>query len=382
MIESRAHFFARFLRPARIALSIVAILLPIPQANAATGFVTYVIHGESGGVTENVPVTFGAIFAKGDVPPGSSVVATDEKGNALPLQVDIKAKNFDGSLRHAVLTAIVPHLADGDAVKISLQRGPQTPSAPLAQSALPRDFDAVVQLAMKDGRRLRASARDLLGKSASDLWLSGSQVTEWWVSGPLRDASGKADPLMTVRFGIRSYGKGRPVRVEADVENTLVWAHGPRTEFYDAQITANGKTVFERAAMAQPSYTRWRQVFWWDQPVTAYVEQNLDYLKKAHVIPNYAPEEAIPLGEIADAYRTFQASKHAPMEPGIITSYMPTTGGRGDIAPLPQPENRTARHCRGISDAQHALQFCRKAQQSRSGKHRRLYRPPYTTVGA
>jgi len=317
------------------ALALALVLSTGPGAVAAERpLVTYIVHGKSDGLTTLVPVTFGAAFAKGDVPPGTSVAATDGKGNPLPMQVDIKAKHTDGSLRHAVLTVTLPRLGDGDDVSVNIARGPKTQTAPLPLSALPANFDAVLTLKLKDGRQLHASARELLAKPNPELWLSGTEATEWWVSGPLRDASGKADPYLSARFGIRSYGPGRPVRVEVDVENCWVMVKGPRTMFYDASISANGKTVFSQAEMKQPSYTRWRQVFWWDTPVTAYVEQNLDYLKKTRIIPNYVPEEPVSEIDVAKDYKRFSA-KSAPLEEGIITAYMPTTGGRGDIGPLP-----------------------------------------------
>lgn len=321
-----------------LAMIVLALSVLVSATNgyaANDAFITYVVHGESGGITENVPVTFGAIFAKGDVPPGSSVAARDGKGNPLPLQVDVKAKHPDGSLRHAVLTVTIPHLSDGNDVSVSLSRGPKEATAPLPSTALPRDFDTVLTLKMKDGRMLHASARDLLKTAKPDLWLSGSQVTEWWMTGPLRDAQGKADPHLSVRFGIRSYGAGRPLRVEVDVENTWVWVPGPRTEFYDAKITAHGNTVFEQAGMAHATYTRWREVFWWDKPVSAYVEQNLAYLKKARIVANYVADRTDAKAELDRTYPHFQSSDRGPLQAGIITAYMPTTGGRGDIGMLP-----------------------------------------------
>jgi hypothetical protein len=160
-------------------------------------------------------------------------------------------------------------------------------------------------------------------------------VTEWWVAGPLRDAQGKADPHLSVRFGIRSYGKNRPVRVEVDVENAWTLVPGRRTEFYDAKITLNGKTVFEKPGMIQDCQTRWRKVFWWDVPADTYVRQNLAYLKKTRVIPNYGtPSESLK-DTVGRLYASFEKSDHGPMDAGIITAHMPTTGGRGDIAPLP-----------------------------------------------
>lgn len=319
---------------AGIFLSAFASLAaPAAAAPSPSGIVTYnVVGGE--GVHDQVPVTFGAIFAKGDVPPGTSVVAKDKAGHDLPSQIDIKAKHPDGSLRHAVVTVVIPHLAKGDEFPVTLVRGALKQTPPLNIADLPPDFDAKVDLSL-DGKHLMGSARDLIAHSKPQTWLSGSLVTEWWVAGPLRDAQGKADPHMAVRFGIRSYGKGQPVRVEADIENAWTWVPSRRTEVYDARISVGGKSAFEKAGMIQPVQTRWRKVFWLNAAADAYVKQDLDYLKKARVIPNYGAKSANLSGAVSDLYAEFQRSKHDPLEPGIILPYMPTTGGRGDIAPLP-----------------------------------------------
>ncbi|HEB94128.1 MAG TPA: hypothetical protein ENI94_11810, partial [Gammaproteobacteria bacterium] len=63
----------------------------------------------------NIPVTFGQVFAPGDVPAGLSV-KVNVGGNPLQTQVDDKATHPDGSLRHAVITAWLPALGAGQSL--------------------------------------------------------------------------------------------------------------------------------------------------------------------------------------------------------------------------------------------------------------------------
>jgi hypothetical protein len=286
---------------------------------------------------DDLDVTFGSIFARGDVPKGESINAVDGHGAEIPLQLDRKATHPDGSLRHGVVTLIIPHLAMGASIPVTLRRTAGAPTAepvvPLAD--LPADFDAVVTL-LSNGRRLAVSARSLLAQGKVERWLAGSYVSEWWVAGPFRDQRGAADPHLHVEFGIRCYGKDRPLRVEVDVENVWTWVPHPRTEFYDAQVALGRRTVFAKAGMTQPAHTRWRVGFWWSDPVAVYVKQNLAYLKKARVVPNYDPDLVVSQAAVTQLYRRFEASDRSPMAAGILMKYMPTTGGRPDIAPLPQ----------------------------------------------
>ena len=302
--------------------------------SSARGIVTYILQNQSGNVGPDVPVTFGAVFADGDVPAGAAIIAVDSDGKRIPLQADVKAHNPDGSLRHAVLTLDVPRLPSNADFPVTIMRGDAAGGPPISLSALPQDFDTNVELAV-GGEHLRVSARELLANTKPELWLSGPLVTEWWVSGPFRGATGKPDPHLSVRFGIRSHGKGRPLRIEVDVENDWTWVPQPMTKFYDAAIRMNGKTVFAKTGMVQPAQTRWRKVFWWNAPADVFVKQDIAYLKKTRIIPNYNPDARVSGANVDELYRAFEKNDREPMGNGIITAYMPTTGGRPDIGPLP-----------------------------------------------
>jgi hypothetical protein len=306
------------------------------------------ISGTSGIVTfgivnydsheSNLPVTFGSVFARGDLPREGGIEAVDSHGAILPMQLDRKASHPDGSLRHAIVTLVIPHLAKGEEVPVAIRRAGSASSSEkkaITVADLPPDFDFEVIL-NSGNRRLKASARTLLAGGKADTWLSGPLVSEWWVAGPFRNEGGTPDPHLAVRFGIRCYGRDHPLRLEVVVENDWTFVPHPRTEFYDARIQMGGKTVFTKSGIVQPSQTRWRKGFWWGEPISLYVKQNLDYLKKASVVPNYAPDLRVSDAALTRQYRRFEESDRSPMAAGIITKYMPMTGGRPDIGPLPQ----------------------------------------------
>jgi len=316
----------------RLTCLLAAAWIAISPA-AAAPIVSYVLENQSSGIERDVPVTFGAVFAPGDIPAGSSVAVTDKSGNPIPVQVDIKARHKDGSLRHAVLTLNMPRLPSGSDVTVAAGPGPAAPGAPVTISSLPANFDAVVELT-EQGSRLTASARDLIAHSKPETWLSGPLASEWWVTGPLRDASGKPDPLLSARFGIRSYGAGRPLRIEVDVENTWTWVPQPRTRFFDAEIRIGGKSVFTRPRLVQEAHSRWREVFWWDTPADVFVKHDLAYLEKTRTVPNYDPGVTPP--NIGVLYKKFSSTYHGPLGVGIIAPGMGATGGRSDIGPLPE----------------------------------------------
>jgi hypothetical protein len=322
-----------------LAAGILAMLSVYPLAAApslsANGIVAVQVENH-GSATNDVLATFGEVFARGDLPRGTALTA-GANGVPLQLQLDAKATHSDGSLRHGVITIIFPRLNSGATETVFLSRGDSRPGSalPVVPLALPAEFDTVVTLKLRD-RVISASAKALLATVKPKNWLAGPLVSEWWVGGPLRDKNGTADPHLYVQFGIRCYGKDRPVRVEVNVENDWAYVANPKTEFYDVQVNARGRTVYGHDGLKQPSHTRWRFGFWWSEPVSTYVRQNLEYLKRTKVIPNYDQSLSVSDAASAALRAKFESASHGPMTSGIIEKYMPETGGREDIAPLPR----------------------------------------------
>ena len=73
--------------------------------------VTYVrLQNTQAKEQDNVAVTFGQVFAVGHLAAGQTVTGKLGDGTAVPLQVDVKARHADGSVRHAIISAKVASL--------------------------------------------------------------------------------------------------------------------------------------------------------------------------------------------------------------------------------------------------------------------------------
>ncbi|MEO6800724.1 MAG: hypothetical protein ABI178_12370, partial [Rhodanobacter sp.] len=82
-----------------LVLAAIAYLAVSGAARAATIVTNHVISQTRQPQTA-FPVTFGQVFKAGTVARGETLSATVNE-QAVPLQVDAKATNADGSLRHA-----------------------------------------------------------------------------------------------------------------------------------------------------------------------------------------------------------------------------------------------------------------------------------------
>jgi hypothetical protein len=282
-----------------------------------------------------IPVTVGQVFAKGDVAAGQSIAAT-YKGAAAPLQADIKARHDDGSVRHAVITAVLPQLGAGETASLQLAAAPSTgtPAGTRPDALLASGFKAQVRLTI-GGVAYSADAAQLLASKPYSTWLAGPLANEWQVSGPLM-AGTVAHPHLSVRFAIRSYalaGTDRPgaTRVDVTLENNWAYEPDPRNLTYDVEVIVNNEVKYSKAALTHFHHARWRKVFWTGVDPRVHVKHDIGYLLGTRALPNYDRQVVPSQTALAKMKTDWDAADSGPMAMPLVNKYMPSTGGRPDI---------------------------------------------------
>lgn len=298
------------------------------------------MQDQSGASAGNIPVTFAQVFAPGHVPSGATLVARTAGGSSVnvPIQVDVKARHGDGSLRHAVLTTRLPTLAANGTTTVELVSSTDTPpggSVSLNQLLDETSFDAVVQLNV-GGTTYQASARQLLQAGSARVWLSGPMVTEWMVAGPVTTGGGTPHPHLSARFNVRAYAGMDAVRVDVIVENAWALESGPRNYNYDVTVNVDGRTqpVLSQNSVTHYRQARWRRVFWWGTEPRVHVRHDRSYLQNTAAVPTYDPSLSIADSTLASLLTEFNNNAQL-MGRGLLETYMPAAGGRRDIGPLP-----------------------------------------------
>jgi hypothetical protein len=329
-----------------VAVSCVAL---IARANAAQLVGSVTLAPTSGGLPRGPAVaTFGMPFKAGELPRGATLQAS-LRGSPVELQVDPKRRHRDGSLRHAVLSLTLKKIEETD-VRLDLAAaGPNDAEASAGfrsppPTLLPPDFDATLTLRFPNGNLVTASARRMIeaapeeGNGKPSFWLRGPVVTEWLVSGAPLDARGIPDPDLAVQFQVRAYPSAGVVRVSVVVENC--WDRWAGNVGYDAEVRlgkdAAAGPVWSRTGVDHLPLSRWRKVFWWPKPpVEALPAWDPSYLPSTLAVPNYDPSVKVSEGVLAEVANRWQRSPQEVLEPGTVALYMPRTGGREDIGPLP-----------------------------------------------
>ncbi|WP_426207697.1 hypothetical protein [Massilia sp. TWP1-3-3] len=282
-----------------------------------------------------VAVTFGQVFAPGQVPAGQSITGKLADGSALALQVDVKARHADGSVRHAIVSAKLARLSGGQTSLLLLERtsagaavAPGTPAA-----LLEAGFSAAVHADL-DGQRYSASADALLRSGKYTSWLAGPVANEWLLSGPLTTSAGKAHPHLSARFAIRAYGN-KQARVDVTVENDWAFEPNPQNFRYDAQVMVGGHSVYTKNNLNHLNHARWRKVFWWGTEPALHIKHNTAYLIATRAVPNYDQSVKFSEARLAGWEAALTSARSEPMAVGLANPYMPTTGGRDDLGIMP-----------------------------------------------
>jgi hypothetical protein len=306
--------------------------------SAMSGTVTSIRFESTSAVAQtNVPVTFAQVFAPGHLSTAASLVGRLDTGIVVPLQLNIKAVHPDGSVRHAVISAVLPALGAGEVRTMTLDRStavnnPAGTVASLLDAGFTASFNATI-----NGVRYTASADELMKTAHPTDWLNGATANEWQVSAPLKDSAGVAHPHLSARFSVRWYETVRKARVDVVVENNWAYEAAPQNFTYDAEILVGGTVAYTKPVLQHYHHARWRKMFWWNGTAPEVnVKHNTAYLIASRALPNYNQSLRIPESVLNDLQARWTRSKIEPMGTGLSVPYMPTTGGRDDIGLLPQ----------------------------------------------
>lgn len=291
------------------------------------------LENTSGEEQKNVPFTFGQAFIKGNFLPKDGLAGKLQDGTIIPLQVDVKALHTDGSVRHAIISGVMPTL------KASATENVELTKATLSDSGIaevtPGDLvaegvtaDVSVTL---NGVNYNVSLDELLKASNVKTWLKGPVSNEFIVGASLKALNGTVHPHLAARFAVRSYRGLNKTKIDVILENGWTYEAGPRDFTYDVQVNIAGQNVYSKSALTHFHHARWHKNFWSGTEPKVNVKHNVPYLINTKAVPNYDQSFKSSEATLAAVKSNFDKSNNGPMGNGIAAAYMPTTGGRPEI---------------------------------------------------
>lgn len=318
-----------------------ALVVLCPYAHpvlAVTNSLT--ITEKAGKTTANYPIQIGRPFVQGEIANFPQAVVG---GTPVLTQADIKQRWPDGSVRHAILTFLLPTLAANGTVAVTFQNQPSgNNTGYLAQQDMlgaGYDFDAGMQLT--NGSSVSASARTMLQAGAFTYWLQGQVATSIILADHSAtraydigfDSNRSFRPIFHATFW-PAIKKVR-VRFIGEIANT----EALQDQVYALALTtgsASPATVFTKTRFTHTANSRWTKEFWiGGVPSAIAIDHNLAYLAATTLIPNYDTSKHPSESVLASEYVTWTGASTDLYGAGNWTMAMGTTGGRREIGPYP-----------------------------------------------
>ncbi|MBA3709535.1 MAG: hypothetical protein H0W83_12035, partial [Planctomycetes bacterium] len=321
----------------RIFMAVIVTVAGLAPAAASVAD-TITIRETAGAAVANAPIQIGRAFVAGEVPNFPRAVVA---GTPVTTQADVKCRWSDGSVKHAVISFMLPSLAANASVSVAFvdQASGNNTAQTQAQMLAPSfDFDAVMRLT-SGGTTVTASGRTMLA--------NGDYTT--WANGPIATTVVLADHSTARRYDIgfdanRSF---RPI-VHATFWPTIGKVHvrfigeaANTTAMQDLNYalglsvgSSSPQNVYSKASVAQGAASRWTKDFWiGGAPQALAIDHNLAYLVQTYALPNYDTTKSY--NGVTAAWNNWNSAAKDLYGAGNWTIYMPTTGGRPDIAIYP-----------------------------------------------
>jgi hypothetical protein len=304
-----------------------------PTISLGAKITDLVVENTSNEEQKNVPFTFGQAFIKGNFLPQEGLAGKLNDGSVIPLQVDVKALHTDGSVRHAVISGVMPTLKASLSETIELTKATLSDSgiADVTPSELVTEGVSADVNVTLDGVSYSVSLDELLKTSNVKSWLKGPVTNEFVIGSSLKASNGTVHPHLAARFAVRSYRGLNKTKIDVILENGWTYEPNPRDFTYDVQVNIAGQNVYAKSALTHFHHTRWHKNFWSGSAPKVNVKHNVPYLINTKAVPNYDQSFKTSEATIAAVKANFDKSNNGPMGNGIAAAYMPTTGGRPEI---------------------------------------------------
>ncbi|HVV26460.1 MAG TPA: calcium-binding protein [Rhizomicrobium sp.] len=305
----------------------VAILSASP-AGARDVLAGFSVSNDSDARTGPRTVTFGQIFRRAAIRPGTPLDVV-LNGAQVPAQMNAKALYPDGSVRHAIITLAIPAMRAGADWKGTIAAG--AGAAPPAGALATVPALAVAVTFPAGGGRTRTVTLDLPRIAQTPSAQRGGP----WLAGPLvREIryAAQASSALDVEFDVRTPVSGA-ASVDVIFHNDLLGPNPVAPVQYGVQIALDGKPVFTANAISHHQYATWHRVISSDTAVMR-VELDRDLLMETGAVPRYAAiaPDSKSVREMVDLAAR---NSGVPMSTAGVNTYMPETGGRPDLGPLP-----------------------------------------------
>lgn len=276
-----------------------------------------------------LPFTFGQPFREGQLSPADGLFGRLSDGQIVSLQVKHEATHADGSVRHSVISGVLPFIGAGEVERMELVRG-------MAAEKLAY-LDAVPDRVIVEAIHLGTSY--IAQGGTSRVTHRGPIMSEWRQLRPMLDSSGIAHKELRAQVSVRRYSTGH-VRTDVVYENCTAYVANLDVIFDGRVIdVASSATLWDLPKTTFARGQRHHRVFWHGEAAPQlHIQHNIPYFFASLQVPAL-DQRVKPSTEFLASLRRDAATKnYGPGGFGRFNPSMPTAGGRAEIALMPDSQ--------------------------------------------
>ncbi|CDN87329.1 hypothetical protein BN948_01749 [Hydrogenophaga intermedia] len=292
----------------------------------------------SGSPQSNVPVTFGQPFKLTEFDPSTESLYGLVDGSVVPLQFDAVASHKSSTnARLAVISAQIPALAANGTKAMQIWAGDKftQPSGSFNTDG----WDPVVVATIGGVAWTAAPRAQLLAQIAANtgIRLNGPVAKEFRVSVPFKNPSNADHAHLRLHVDVCFYANGS-IYTDFIFENGWLLQASPADLTYSVSCTqgAGGSAIFTQASFTHRHHARWHKEVWSGAGEQVRPLHNKAYFLDSKATWNYNRERSVASGALTTIQNNLSMGGTGPMATGGLTTDMPGTGGRDEIAPIPK----------------------------------------------
>ena len=282
----------------------------------------------------NYPVQIGRLFVKGEI---KGIPKLTYENQTLTTQVDVKQRYDDGSLKHAILSFVLPNIAANEKIFIELSDNGTTNNNPLTHAQITNsNIKAGIEFNFENNSNAAIDVADMIDKG----------LYTFWTKGPINTTIVVADHSAQRQFDI-GHDQHKSIRpsfvvsiwpgiekhsVRYIVENTNTETLQDVRYNVALNIDNAANVFYQKSDVPHQAMTRWTKLKWSGadlQPLS--INHNINYLTRIPSIPNYDTKLEIPESAIAEEWNKWQSKDRDLYERGFWDPRMGNAGGRPDI---------------------------------------------------
>ena len=188
----------------------------------------------------------------------------------------------------------------------------------------------------RPNRRYEARLADGVASPVSP-FLRGNVVTEQnRVLKFVDPVTHETHPTLSARVDLRRYAETDAMRADITLENTWLSDPDPGNVTYDLDVLQNQQVLAHDESIPHYAHGRWHRVLWMGAAPAVALRHDMAYFVRSKAVWNYDLAVRIPDSVLAEEAGRLAKSDTSPMGAALITPYFPTTGGRGELGPLPR----------------------------------------------